>query len=99
MVADITHEEAAIGPVAASLAVAVPASVYLMAAWLVTSSGRRRSTLAPIGAAVILLVVSALVIGSDSASAAVLAMGLVVAGLVGATVYRSSRPATASIRA
>ncbi|HEX7197255.1 MAG TPA: low temperature requirement protein A [Candidatus Limnocylindria bacterium] len=89
--ADLTHEEAAIGPVTASLAVAVPVVIYLVTTWLVSSSGRSAAEITPVlvGCAAVLAV--AVVIGMGSVPIAVLGMGLAVAALVGRSAYRASR--------
>jgi low temperature requirement protein LtrA len=89
--ADLTHEETAISPVAASLAVAVPTSIYLAAGWLVNTSGRSWSAFRPVLVNVALIVIAAIVIGQAGVPLAVLAMGLLVAAGVGVTAYRWSR--------
>ena len=89
--ADLTHEEAPIGTVTASLAVAVPVVIYLVTTWLVSSSGRSAAEIAPVlvGCAAVLAV--ALFAGAASVPLAVLGVGLVVAALVGRSAYRASR--------
>ena len=93
--ADLTHEEAAVGTVTASLAVAVPVVIYLVATWLVNSSGRAGAVIRPvlIGCAAVLAV--AVVVGPVSVPLAVLGIGLVVAALVGLSAYRAGRAAVA----
>ncbi|MGH2446212.1 MAG: low temperature requirement protein A [Candidatus Limnocylindria bacterium] len=88
--ADLTHEEAEIGPIVAGLIVAVPVAIYLVAAWLVTRSGRAGAIFRPVVVAVVLLLAAAVAIGPFSVPLAVLAMGLVVATLVGVSAYRAS---------
>ena len=93
--ADLTHEEAEIGPMVAALAVAIPVVVYLLTAWLVSRGGRTLAAVTPvlIGAAVI--VASAVLLSPIGVPLAVLVMGLSVATLVGVSAYRASRvPAT-----
>ena len=93
--ADLTHEEAAVGTVTASLAVAVPVVIYLVATWLVNSSGRAGAVIRPVllGCAAVLAV--AVVVGPVSVPLAVLGIGLVVAALVGLSAYRAGRAAVA----
>ena len=89
--ADLTHEEATIGTVTASLAVAVPVVIYLVTTWLVSSSGRSASEITPVlvGCASVLAV--AVLVGAGSVPLAVLAIGIVVAVLVGRSAYRASQ--------
>ena len=89
--ADLTHEEAAIGPITAALVVAVPVSIYLVTAWLVNSSGRAGAIFRPVLLAVVLVLAAAVGIGPFSVPLSVLAMGLIVASLVGVSAYRASR--------
>jgi low temperature requirement protein LtrA len=89
--ADLTHEEAALGPVAVSLTVASPTGVVLLAGWLVNSSGRSWEAVRPVLVTAVILPVVAFVIGPISVSLAVLVMGLIVAGVVGLSAYRASR--------
>jgi len=89
--ADLTHEEAEIGPAAASLVVAVPVALYLVTAWLVNRSARAGSIFRPVLLAVALVLVAALGIGPFSVSLAVLAIAVIVATLVGFSAYRASR--------
>jgi low temperature requirement protein LtrA len=94
--ADLTHQEGSIGPITAALTVAVPVAIYLIAAWLVNSSGRQGAILQPVLLAAVLVLAAAVGIGPVSVPLAVLAMGLVVASLVGVSAYRASRsPAVA----
>jgi low temperature requirement protein LtrA len=89
--ADLTHEEAEIGPLAASLVVAVPVALYLVTAWLVNRSARAASIFGPVLVAVVLVLAAAVGIGPFSVSLAVLTMAVIVAVLVGFSVYRASR--------
>ena len=89
--ADLTHEEAEIGPIAASLVVAVPLAIYLVTAWLVNRSARAGSVFAPVLLAVVLVIGAAVGIGPSSVSVAVLAMAVIVAVLVGFSAYRAGR--------
>jgi low temperature requirement protein LtrA len=89
--ADLTHAEAAIGPVAASLAVALPTAIYLLAGWLVNTSGRSWVAVRPMLVTAGLVLVAAIVVGPLSVTLAVLAMGLIVSGAVGLSAYRWSR--------
>jgi low temperature requirement protein LtrA len=92
--ADLTHQEAEIGTVAASLAVAVPVVIYLVATWMVTSSGRSAAEIAPVLVACAAIIVAAVVIGGlASVPLAVLGVGLAVAVLVARFTYRASRQA------
>lgn len=90
--ADLTHQEAEIGPIAASLAVAVPVSIYLVAAWLVNSRGRAGAVFRPVLLAVVLVLLAAVGVGRVNLPLSILAMGLIVATLVGISAYRASRP-------
>jgi low temperature requirement protein LtrA len=95
--ADLTHEEAKIGTVTASLAVAVPVVIYLVAAWMVHSSGRSAAEIAPVLVACAAIVAAAVVIGGlASVPLAVLGMGLLVAALVARSAYRASRQAASA---
>jgi low temperature requirement protein LtrA len=89
--ADLIHEEGSIGPITAALTVAVPVAIYLVAAWLVNSSGREGAVLRPVLLAVVLVLAAAVGLGPVSVPLAVLAMGLVVATLVGVSAYRARR--------
>jgi low temperature requirement protein LtrA len=91
--ADLTHEDAEISPIVAGLAVAIPVVVYLLTTWLVTRDGRSLAAMRPvlIGAAVV--VAAALLMSPAGVPLAVMAMGLVVATLVGVSAYRASRVA------
>jgi len=89
--ADLTHQEAEIGPITASLTVAVPVAIYLVAAWLVNRSGRAGAVLRPVLLAVVLVLLAAVGIGRFSVPLSILAMGLIVAALVGVAAYRASR--------
>jgi hypothetical protein len=89
--ADLTHEEAAIGTVTASFAVAVPVVIYLVTTWLVSSSGRSVAEIAPVLVGCVAVLAVALLVGSASVPLAVLGVGLVVAALVGRSAYRASR--------
>ena len=85
VIADMTHEEAAIGPQAASLLVAVPVGVYLVTGWTVSREGRRPALLIPVGVAALALIAVALLVGSASPPLAVVAMGAIVATLIAVT--------------
>lgn len=89
--ADLTHQAAEISPTVASLAVAVPVAAYLLAAWLVAPGSRSVAMLARVGIAAVLVTSAAALLGGSSPSLAVLAMGVVVAGLVAASVLRAAR--------
>jgi low temperature requirement protein LtrA len=89
--ADLTYGEGSIGPITAALTVAVPVAIYLVAAWLVNTSGRAGAILRPVLLAAALVLAAAVVIGPFSVAWAILAMGLVVASLVGVSAYRASR--------
>jgi hypothetical protein len=73
------------------LAVAVPVSIYLFAAWLVNRSGRAGGVLQPVLLAVLLVLAVAVAIGPLSVPLSVLAVGFIVASLVGISAYRASR--------
>ena len=92
--ADLTHEEAAIGPVAAALAIAIPTAVYLLAGWLVNASGRSWRAIWPVLVTVGLILGVAVIVGGVNVPLAVLAMGVIVAGTVALTAYRWSRSAS-----
>ena len=89
--ADLTYGEGSIGPITAALTVAVPLTIYLVAAWLVNSSGRAGAIVRPVLLAAALVLAAAVVIGPFSVAWAILAMGLIVASLVGVSAYRASR--------
>jgi low temperature requirement protein LtrA len=89
--ADLTHQEGSIGPITAALTVAVPVAIYLVATWMVNRSSRSGTILWPVLLAAALVVAAAVGIGPLSVPLAVLAMGMVVASLVGVSAYRASR--------
>ena len=89
--ADLTHEEAAIGTVTASLTVAVPVVIYLVTTWLVSRSGRSMVEIAPVLVGCVAVLGAATIVGQVSVSLAVLGIGLVVAALVGRSAYRASQ--------
>jgi low temperature requirement protein LtrA len=89
--ADLTHQEAHIGPVVAALAVAGPVVLYLVTTWLVSRAGRTRSEILPVLFGAVAVIACAFVLGPIGVPVAVLGMGLVVAGLVGRSAYRASR--------
>jgi low temperature requirement protein LtrA len=91
--ADLTHHEGSIGPITAALTVAVPVAIYLVAAWLVNSSGRAGAIFRPVLLAAVLVLAAAVGIGPFSVAWAILAMGLIVASLVGVSAYRANRVA------
>ena len=91
--ADMTHLPVTIGAVGASLAVAVPVVVYLVATWLVSPGGRSIEVLRPVLIACALVVAVAFAIGPISLPLAVLGMALVVAALVGRSAYLAGRSA------
>jgi hypothetical protein len=73
--ADLSREEAAIGPAGAALAIATPTAVYLLPGWLVNASGRSWRAIWPglVTGGLILAVV--LIVGNANVPLAVLAMG------------------------
>ena len=89
--ADLTHQEAEIGSITAALIVAVPVAIYLVAAWLVNSSGRAGAIFRPVLLAVVLVLLAGIGIGPFSLPLSMLVMGLIVATLVGVSAYRASR--------
>jgi low temperature requirement protein LtrA len=89
--ADLTYGEGSIGPITTALTVAVPVAIYLVATWMVNRNGRSGKILRPVLLAAVLVVAAAVGIGPLSVPLAVLAMGLVVASLVGVSAYRASR--------
>jgi low temperature requirement protein LtrA len=91
--ADLTHEEAAVGPMFAALAIAIPTAVYLLAGWLVNASGRSWRAVSPVLVTAGLLLAIAVIIGSVNVPLAALAMGVLVAVTVGLSAYRRSRAA------
>jgi low temperature requirement protein LtrA len=91
--ADLTHEAAAIGPMVAALSVAIPVVVYLLTTWLVSRGGRSLAAMRPVLIGSAIVVVSALLLSPIGVPLAVMAMGLVVATLVGVSAYRASRVA------
>jgi low temperature requirement protein LtrA len=94
--ADLTHGEGSIGPITAALTVAVPVAIYLVAAWVVNSRGRAGAIIRPVLLAALLVLAAAVGLGPFGVPLAVLAMGLIVASLVGVSAYRSSRSAVAA---
>jgi low temperature requirement protein LtrA len=94
--ADLTHGEGSIGPITAALTVAVPVAIYLIAAWVVNSRGRAGAIRRPVLLAVLLVLAAAVGLGPFGVPLAVLAMGLIVASLVGVSAYRTSRVAAAA---
>ena len=89
--ADMTHLPTRIGVVGASLAVAIPVVVYLVATWLVSPMGRSLEVLRPVLVACALVLAAAIVVGPVSLPLAVLGMALVVAALIGRSAYLASR--------
>ena len=94
--AESTHHELGIGPIATALTVAGPVAVYLAAAWLVSGSGRRWRVFRPVAVGIVLVLGASLVAGPVDVAVATLAMGLVVAAVVGWTAYRWSGHAVAT---
>ncbi|HET9416717.1 MAG TPA: low temperature requirement protein A [Candidatus Limnocylindria bacterium] len=90
VVADLTHEEAAITASGAALAVAIPVIGYLVVAGLVTNTGRSERIFGPLLIASGLVLVAALVVGPWSPFVAVLLMGLAVSGAVIVSVRRTA---------
>ena len=93
VVADRTHEETVIGPMAAVFAVAIPVAIYLLAAWLVSRPGRSARQVVPVLVGAIAVILAAALLGGSSPAIAVLVIGLIVAGLVASAVIRKSRGA------